>query len=98
MSVSESFDKTIIDTSEQELYVAPTWVSFWAQLESAAGGDNFISYGASFVKIEPGTVIQHVVAPQTKIQIRTTSTNPVIWSVLITQLTVIDDVLQALCG
>jgi len=88
----------ITNTSEKEIYKTTTWTHLWAYLESAAPGKNELAYGSTFVEVEAGVTVSHIVAPGTRIQLKTTSASPVSWSVLITPLDMIDDVLNALCG
>lgn len=98
MAASESINKAITSASEQEFYYSSGWTHVWLSLESAAGGKNEMSYGGAFVLVEPGQTVSHVIAPGTRIKIRTTSGAPVNWSILVTQLTMIDDLLKVLCG
>lgn len=95
---SESFNKVIVNTSEKDLYITSTWTHFWAYLEAAADGVNSISYGSEYVEIDAGVTVNHMVAPGTTIRIRTTSTSPVRWAILITPVTAIDQIIGALCA
>jgi len=97
---SEVFKREIVkSTPDAEVIITSSWAHIWAYLESAADGVNEIGYDNGYMVVEPGVVaLNHVVAPGTKIKIRTSATNPVRWSFAVTQLTFIDDIISALCG
>ena len=83
-------------SSDLIVYTTRTWAHLWAHLDSAASGDNSISYGGDFAAAEPGVTISHVVAPQTEVRMKTTSTDEVVWAVLVTELDVADQLIGAI--
>jgi hypothetical protein len=95
MSSQARDHKLARSSSDLVVYTTRTWTHLWAHLDSAASGDNSISYEGEFAAAEPGMTISHLVAPGTEIRMKTTSTDEVTWSVLITELDVADQLLGA---
>jgi len=93
---SEIYDHTVTWTTTPVLLETRTWTHIWAMLESNPDGVNRFGYGSSLTRIEPGTIIQHIVAPGT--QVKFTSTGSARWSVLATELGMVDDILNVLCA
>ena len=95
---SEAFNVSITSSSEKEILETSTWTLLFAQLESAAAGQNFLGYGSSKTLVEAGSYVQHLVAPGTLIKLETTSATSVAWTFVVTEADFIDQILESICG
>lgn len=95
---SESSDHVVANDTESLFLETKGWTHIHAVLESSADGVNEFAYGGSFARIEPGVSISHIVAPDTKIRIKSTSVEGARWAILVTDLTFIDTIIAALCA
>lgn len=95
---SQALKTTITSGQDPEIYTTTGWTEIWAQLDSAADGENLFGYDGSFTVVEAGATIRHTVAPNTTIKMKTSSNTPVSWAVIITELSFLEDIVEALCG
>jgi len=94
---SESYNLVVSNTTDQDFIETRGWVHLWANLESSADGENYIAYGGEFARVEPGVTISHVIAPGTKVKIKSTSSDGSRWGILVTELSILDAIMAALC-
>jgi len=94
---SISIRVTSVKGGEKEIYLAPTWAVVNVHLESAAVGVNSLGYGPTRSEFMAAETRNLILAPGTRLMVETTSSSPVTWGMHITELTFIDDVVQALC-
>lgn len=95
---SESSKHVVTNKTDINYIQTRGWVHLWAQLESNADGTNSIGYGGELAEVESGATISHFVAPDTRIQIKSTSVDGAAWAILITEMTFIDTIIAALCN
>lgn len=95
---SVSIRKTAVAGGEREVFIAKTWTRLTLHLESNALGDNTMGYGATRTEFMPGETRTMDIAPGTRVTVETTSATPVEWGIHLTEMTWIDDVVQALCS
>ena len=95
---SETYDHNATKTTEALLLETRGWTHIVAVLESSADGVNEFGYGGTYSVIEPGTTINHIVAPGTRVNIKCTSPTGSKWAIMITELSFIDSMINILCS
>jgi hypothetical protein len=96
---SQTLNLSITDTSDQLILITRGWTQVWARLESNADGVNEISIGSSFAEIEGGVDTGALLlGPGTEVKIKTTSANPVKWTVILNDLFFLDVFVESFCG